>query len=582
MSYPQQVGINPVWRRRLLKVFPGHYDITKEIFEPEECMQDEKGTYFSVFEYFPCPVILLNSKDEIEHMNEAAKHVFDGIALKSEYPDAARVFPWLAGDLRASKDEQFQERNFERRFVEANGDRIYCVMLKTLSRENGNPRGYLLVMNDVTDHNRSPEESHQDRQEDLMKRHEDLNRIFRQVEIAKREWESTMDCVGDMVILTDREGKIRRCNRAVKGFLQKPYHELLDKNLDIMLAEHGLRIVMSHGKSIELFHEPTGKWFVINTYPFSDSDPEDVSGNVVMIHDSTELKQITEKLERTNRELEKAYSELKAAQSRILQQEKMASIGQLAAGVAHEINNPIGFIMSNLGSLQRYMDKLNQFMTFQAGALDDLARQQGAESEYITDKVGEQRRSLKIDYIMEDTENLITESLDGTNRVKRIVQDLKSFSHIDEKEYKLSDINAGLDSTINIVWNELKYKSAVKKEYGDIPMTKCKQGQLNQVFMNLLVNAAQAIEKQGKILVRTMHEGGYIFVSVSDNGCGIPREILNRVFEPFFTTKEVGKGTGLGLSIAYDIVKKHNGEILIESEVGKGTTFTIKIPVIDK
>jgi two-component system NtrC family sensor kinase len=544
-------------------------------------MQDDKETYLSIFEHFPCPVILLDSNDEIEHMNEAAKEVFDGIAMKSEYPNAALLFPWLADDLMASKGEQFQERNFEKRFMEAKGNLIYWVMLKTLSRKNGNPRGCLLVMNDITDH-RCPEDSLQDRQEDLMKRHEDLNRIFRQVEIAKREWESTMDCVGDMVILTNKEGNIRRCNRAVKGFLQKPYHELLDKNLDILLEEHGLRIVMSHGKSIELFHEPTGKWFVINTYPFSDSDPEDISGNVVMIHDSTELNQITEKLERTNRELEKAYSELKAAQSRILQQEKMASIGQLAAGVAHEINNPIGFIMSNLGSLQRYMGRLNQFMAFQAGALDDLARQKGVESECVTDKVREQRRSLKIDYIIEDTENLIRESLDGTNRVKRIVQDLKSFSHIDEKEYKISDINAGLDSTINIVWNELKYKSAVKKEYGDIPMTKCNQGQLNQVFMNLLVNAAQAIEKQGEIIVRTRHEGSHIFISVSDNGCGIPKEILNRVFEPFFTTKEVGKGTGLGLSIAYDIVKKHTGEILIESEVGRGTTFTIKIPVIDK
>jgi two-component system NtrC family sensor kinase len=544
-------------------------------------MRDEKGTYFSVFEHFPCPVILLNSNDEIEQMNRAAKEVFDGIALQSEHPNAARVFPWLADEIKASKDEQVQERNFEKRFIDAKGARIYWVILKTLSGGNGNRRGYLLVLNDITNH-RCMEDSLQDRQEDLMKKHEDLNRIFRQVEIAKREWESTMDCVGDMVILTNKEGNIRRCNRAVKGFLQKPYHELLDKNFDILLAEHGLRIVMSHGKSIELFHEPTGKWFVINTYPFSDNDLDDISGNVVMIHDSTELKQITEKLERTNRELEKAYSELKAAQSRILQQEKMASIGQLAAGVAHEINNPIGFIMSNLGSLQRYMGKLNQFMVLQSGALDELARQRGVESESIPNKVREKRRSLKIDYIIEDTENLIRESLDGTNRVKRIVQDLKSFSHIDEKEYKISDINAGLDSTINIVWNELKYKSAVKKEYGDIPMTKCNQGQLNQVFMNLLVNAAQAIEKQGEIFVRTRHEGSHIFVSVSDNGRGIPKEILNRVFEPFFTTKEVGKGTGLGLSIAYDIVKKHNGEILIESEVGRGTTFTIKIPVIDK
>ena len=286
-------------------------------------------------------------------------------------------------------------------------------------------------------------------------------------------------------------------------------------------------------------------------------------------------------LESQHKELEKAYAELKAAQSQILQQEKMASIGQLAAGIAHEINNPVGFVMSNLGSLQKYADKLSKFIKAQTEAIGELGVKSSEFGE-IQKKVDEFKKSLKIDYIIDDLGNLIRESLDGAERVKKIVQDLKSFSRIDEAEWKMADINAGIESTINMVWNELKYKATVKKEYGDIPLTKCNPGQLNQVFMNILINAAHAIEKQGEITVKTWHGSGFIYISISDTGKGIPSENLNRIFEPFFTTKEVGKGTGLGLSIAYDIVKKHSGDIIVSSEAGKGTTFTIKIPVVER
>lgn len=284
-------------------------------------------------------------------------------------------------------------------------------------------------------------------------------------------------------------------------------------------------------------------------------------------------------LARKNEELEKAYAGLKAAQSHMLQQEKMASIGQLAAGVAHEINNPVGFITSNLGSLQKYAAKLTEFISAQSDAIAELTKGGGASN--AEQGLNERKKALKIDYIIEDLGNLIKESLDGADRVKKIVQDLKGFSRFDEAEHKIADINSGLDSTINIVWNELKYKAKVKRDYGNLPMIKCNLGQLNQVFMNILVNASHAIEKQGEITVKTWSDEDYIFVSISDTGSGIPEDKISRIFEPFFTTKEVGKGTGLGLSIAYDIVKKHNGDMEVESVVGKGTTFTIKIPLIE-
>ncbi|NWF97851.1 MAG: response regulator [Nitrospirae bacterium] len=285
-------------------------------------------------------------------------------------------------------------------------------------------------------------------------------------------------------------------------------------------------------------------------------------------------------LEKKNKEAKEAYEKLKSTQAQVLQQEKMASIGQLAAGIAHEINNPVGFIMSNLNSLQKYMTRLGEFINIQNEANSQLISE-GASSEIIKN-IQEKKKSLKIDFILEDSNNLIKESLDGADRVKHIVQDLKSFSRIDEAEFKMANINEGIESTINIVWNELKYKARLNKEYGDIPLTKCNPGQLNQVFMNILVNAAQAIEKKGEITVKTWANDGYINIEISDTGCGIPEDKIGRIFEPFFTTKEVGKGTGLGLSIAYDIINKHKGFISVDSEAGKGTTFTIQIPIVDQ
>jgi two-component system NtrC family sensor kinase len=279
-------------------------------------------------------------------------------------------------------------------------------------------------------------------------------------------------------------------------------------------------------------------------------------------------------LDLKNKELEQAYVELSSTQSKILQQEKMASIGQLAAGVAHEINNPMGFISSNLGTLNKYLDRLVEYIGILTEAKTTMDRLATDEA------LAGARKRLKVDFVLEDTKKLVAESLDGADRVKTIVQNLKSFSRVDQAETIFADVNDCIDSALNIVWNELKYKTTVKKEYGALPQTRCYPQQLNQVFMNLLVNAAHAIDKQGVITLRTWHQDGSVFASVSDTGMGISDNNLSRIFEPFFTTKAVGKGTGLGLSITYDIVKKHKGDITVLSEPGKGSTFTVKIPVV--
>ncbi|MBN1470504.1 MAG: PAS domain S-box protein [Syntrophaceae bacterium] len=292
-----------------------------------------------------------------------------------------------------------------------------------------------------------------------------------------------------------------------------------------------------------------------------------------LIKKNKELDKNRKDIELALIKLEKAHEELKASQLKILQQEKMASIGQLAAGVAHELNNPMSFISSNLNTLNKYVTRLIDFIRVQSEAVVAV---QDASALYNVDK---KREEVKLDHILEDAKVLLKESLDGAERVKKIVHELNSFSRMDEEEYKKANMNECIESALTIVWNELKYKSTLEKNYGSLPPVMCYPRQMNQVFVNLLVNAVNSIHEKGIISIKTWHENDSVWIEVSDTGAGIPRENLMKIFEPFFTTKEAGKGTGLGLSITYEIVQRHRGDITVKSDVGKGTTFTIRIPV---
>lgn len=398
--------------------------------------------------------------------------------------------------------------------------------------------------------------------EKLLVQHEELQRAFLQMTQVKKEWEITLDCIGDLVIMADVAGRVRRCNRAVADFAHCSVEELIGRPWAEVIVLPDVETSSFVDRGGEIYHRETNRWFFLTFCQFTGIGTE--KGEVITLHDVTEAKRFA-------LELEQANTELKETQSQMLQKEKMASIGQLAAGVAHEINNPMGFITSNLGTLRKYGGKLLEFMTFIVDRSKSLPE--------LREQIETERQKLKIDYVADDLENLITESLEGAERVRKIVADLKSFSRVDEAEYKVVDLAECLDSTINIVWNELKYKATLKKVYGELPPLRCYPQQLNQVFMNLLVNAAHAIENQGEITIRTWSESGWVSVSIEDNGCGIPDDVKARIFEPFFTTKEVGRGTGLGLSISYDIVKKHGGEITVASESGKGTTFVVRLPL---
>jgi two-component system NtrC family sensor kinase len=255
--------------------------------------------------------------------------------------------------------------------------------------------------------------------------------------------------------------------------------------------------------------------------------------------------------------------------NQLLHSEKLASIGQLAAGVAHEINNPIGYVASNMKMLTDYSQSLIEMIEELTAGMPDEQKNQLFEK-------------YDFNFLKQDVPVLAHESEEGLERVIEIIRDLKDFSHIEEAEFVLVNLHQGILSTLNIVSKELKYKAEIIKDLADLPPIECMPSQINQVVMNLLMNAAQAIEDQGEICISTGQHDDWVWFSVRDNGKGIETEQQELIFEPFFTTKPKGQGTGLGLALSRSIIDKHNGRIEVESQLGKGSCFKVWLPVSQK
>jgi len=276
-------------------------------------------------------------------------------------------------------------------------------------------------------------------------------------------------------------------------------------------------------------------------------------------------------LEKRNEELARQKNELERVQAQLVHSEKMASLGQLAAGVAHELNNPAGFILSNMAALPDYIRRLEKmFSTYEAVS----------PSESDGDVVTAVKTEIDYDHILADLNSMAADSYSGADRIKSIVQNLRLFSRLDEAEFKEVDVHEGIESTIRLLSQYFTAPSiTLRREYGNLPRIHCYAGQLNQLWMNLLVNAAQAVGDHGEVSIKTTPDEQTITVSVSDTGQGIAAEHVNKIFDPFFTTKPVGEGTGLGLSISHGIVMRHDGTITVESAPGRGTTFRVVLPV---
>lgn len=381
-----------------------------------------------------------------------------------------------------------------------------------------------------------------------------------------------IDQASEIILIIDPlGGKILEVNARACIELGYAPHELAGKRLSLILAS-GKDDVFVENKTEKFGHEMFMETRLLRhdqtTLPVEMSlkniDLADQRYQLAMARDlSSRNEMMHQKME---------------MERQLIQSEKMASVGQLSAGIAHEINNPISFITSNLNTMGEYVHDLTRLLT----EYRDFVRMVDVEDEVLHEKhvaLTVLEDEIEGGYLLRDLKDVVVESLEGADRIKRIVQDMKSFAHPGEDALKLTDINKGLESTLNIAWNELKYKAEVVKEYGDIDEVLCFAQQINQVFMNIIVNAAQAIDKDGLITISTFQRRELVHITITDNGKGMAKEVVEHIFEPFFTTKEVGEGTGLGLNVAYNIIKKHNGSIDVQSDVGTGTVFTIILPV---
>jgi signal transduction histidine kinase len=277
-------------------------------------------------------------------------------------------------------------------------------------------------------------------------------------------------------------------------------------------------------------------------------------------------------------EVIQAFNELKKVQRQLIHSEKMATVGQLAAGVVHEINNPVAFLINNMEMLKEYLQAISSVIDRYA-ALEKAAAVDHAKSKALVDELDVYKKEVNFDFLLTDIKELLGEMDSGLEHIKKIVLDLKTFSHSDNERKEVADVNQLIDVALNIARNELKYKATVIKQCSNLPLISCYPQQLSQVFINLLVNAAQAIQDKGSVTIKTAVESDKILIEIKDTGSGMTEEVLSHLFEPFYTTKPAGLGTGLGLSISYNIIQKHRGEISAQSVVDQGSVFMIRIPV---
>ena len=384
--------------------------------------------------------------------------------------------------------------------------------------------------------------------------------------------DAVMERMNDAVIVIDAKNRIVDINPAGRSILIESNPDVIGKNISELLPKIGDFIEQTeHHKFLTKkisFGDKTRHYSMhISNLPRCRGNNR--FGKVIVIRDITHSIHAQEILMKSNQDLE----------SMLVQSEKMASIGQLATGVAHEINNPVGYITSNLRTLRDYITIITSLIDEYEKMREEFISEDKESGTARAHRIDRIREEEDIMFILEDLEQVISESSEGAGKIAEIVRNLKSFARVNEKRLKEADINEGIEATLKVIWNELKYKCHVDKQLNPLPVIHCHPGELNQVFMNILVNAAQAIPEKGEISISTEAENGSILVRISDTGTGIPPEKLSRIFDPFYTTKERGVGTGLGLSISHGIIEKHKGTIDVRSEVGKGSIFTIKLPV---
>ena len=359
-----------------------------------------------------------------------------------------------------------------------------------------------------------------------------------------------------------------------------PYNNFTNYILQIGSAIEVVVLSIALADKINIYRKETEKSQALALEALRENEKIIKEQNVVL---ERMVDERTHELNLSNKELNKALHELKEAETQLVESEKMASLGQLTAGIAHEINNPINFVTSNVKPLNRDVHMLLETVD----VVEELLYKD-IPVEEKRKQVEEYKSDIDYDYLKEEIEQLLKGIGEGASRTAEIVKGLRIFSRLDEDDLKKADINEGLESTLIIANNLFNNVIKVDKQYGNIPLIECYPGKLNQVFLNMISNATYAIKKQwdhhegGVLTIKTYVDTDWLCVSIIDNGTGMDENTKKKLFEPFFTTKDVGEGTGLGLSIAYNTIIKHNGTIEIHSELGKGTEFVIKLPLLQK
>lgn len=399
------------------------------------------------------------------------------------------------------------------------------------------------------------------------------------------------------VIITDCEGTIEYVNPKFCQITNYNAQEVIGENPRLLKSgDSELDTYKELWDTIKMGHEWSGEirnkkkggeyyWARATIAPIKDMEGR-ITHFLGIQEDVTQRKLMEEELLRNNAALTEALDVLKNTQSSLIQQEKFAGIGQLAAGVAHEINNPLGFVLSNFETLKKYTGRLADMVKAFRELHKQVLEEQIPSMMESARQISALEKQKKLDYVLEDLEPIFRETADGLTRVSNIVKALRLFSRVDQQgDVEEYDLNEGIRNSLTVARNEVKYVAEVKETLAEVPTIKALGGQINQVLLNIIVNAAHAIKAKGSqslglITINTYADERFVYCSITDSGVGIPDAMRKNVFDPFFTTKPVGQGTGLGLSISYDIiVNKHQGEILLESEEGQGSTFIIKLPV---
>ncbi len=398
----------------------------------------------------------------------------------------------------------------------------------------------------------------------------------RELQRSEERFRGLVETTSDWVWEVDRNGVYTYVSPQVSEMLGYRAEDLVGKTpFDLMPDEEAKRVVEIFKGIVEskrpfsalenMNRHKDGRTVVLETggTPFFDNEGK-LLGYRGIDRDVTQRRH--------------AEEEKRQMYAQVIHSEKMASVGQLAAGVAHEINNPVGFVNSNLNTLAEYIGNFIVLFRMYFSMATDLEAGRMDDALACWRKISDYQKSINIAFTIEDIALLTEESKDGMARIKNIVSGLKEFSHAGNEKMETYDIHQCLENAGRLSWHEIKYKAVVETDFGQVPLVECRPQQLTQVFLNVIINAVQAMPEKGTVWIRTYSKDDYAVVEIKDNGSGMTEDVMKRIFDPFFTTKEVGKGTGLGLSIAYGIVKEHKGDIEVRSKAGQGTTFTIRLP----